>query len=124
LGGGYLSAFPKEFFDRLKTGKKVWAPWYTIHKIMAGLLDMWTYARNQQAMDVLLGMANWTRKWADSVSDQQMTQVMKVEFGGMNEVLYNLYAATGERTHAELAHRFDHESFFDPLAGGRDELKV
>ena len=123
LGGGYLSAFPKEFFDRLKTGQKVWAPWYTIHKIMAGLLDMWTHTRNQQAMDVLLGMASWTRKWADSVSDQQMAQVMKVEFGGMNEVLYNLYAATGERMHAELAHRFDHESFFDPLAGGRDELK-
>jgi uncharacterized protein len=122
-GGGYLSAFPSEFFERLKTGTKVWAPWYTIHKIMAGLLDMYLYTGNQQAMDVLQGMAGWAKKWAGAVSEQQMSQIMKVEFGGMNEVLYNLYAATGEPSYSELAHRFDHKSFFDPLAEGRDELK-
>ena len=40
IGNGYLSAFPEEFFDRLRDGKRVWAPWYTLHKIMAGLLDV------------------------------------------------------------------------------------
>ena len=52
-----------------------------------------------------------------------MAEIQKVEFGGMNEVLYNLYAATGDASYSELAHRFDHKSFFDPLAEGRDELK-
>ncbi len=122
-GGGYLSAFPPEFFERLKTGTKVWAPWYTIHKIMAGLLDMYTYTGNQQAMDVLEGMAGWAKNWASTVDDRQMAEIHKVEFGGMNEVLYNLYAATGNSSYSELAHRFDHKSFFDPLAEGRDELK-
>lgn len=122
-GKGYLSAFPPSFFDRLKAGQKVWAPWYTLHKIMAGLLDMYVLARNEQALDVARGMAGWTKRWTDSLNDEDMARVLRVEFGGMNEVLYNLYAVTGEKDYAEAAHRFDHERLFGPLAEGRDELK-
>ena len=56
---GYLSAFPVEFFDRLRDRVRVWAPFYTIHKIMAGLLDMNQLAGNAQALDVLEKMAQW-----------------------------------------------------------------
>jgi len=122
-GDGYLSAFPPSFFDRLKTGQKVWAPWYTIHKIMAGLLDMYVLARNEQALDVVRGMAGWTKRWTDSLSDEDMARIMHVEFGGMNDVLYNLYAVTGVKDYADAAHRFDDERLFGPLADGRDELK-
>ena len=122
-GNGYLSAFPPSFFDRLKAGQKVWAPWYTIHKIMAGLLDMYVLAGDEQALHVVCGMAGWTKRWTDSLSDDDMARVLRVEFGGMNEVLYNLYAVTGVKDYAEAAHRFDHESFFAPLAEGRDNLK-
>ena len=122
-GNGYLSAFPASFFDRLKAGQKVWAPWYTLHKIMAGLLDMYVLARNQQALDVVCGMAGWAKRWTDTLSDEDMARVLRVEFGGMNEVLYNLYAVTGVKDYAEAAHRFDHEFLFGPLAEGRDELK-
>jgi DUF1680 family protein len=52
-----------------------------------------------------------------------MARVLRVEFGGMNEVLYNLYAVTGVKDYAEAAHRFDQERLFGPLADGRDELK-
>ena len=95
-GSGYLSAFPASFFDRLKAGQKVWAPFYTLHKIMAGLLDMYVLARNEQALEVVRGMAGWTKRWADDLSDEDMARVLRVEFGGMNEVLYNLYAVTGD----------------------------
>jgi DUF1680 family protein len=122
-GAGYLGAFPPSFFDRLKAGQKVWAPWYTLHKIMAGLLDMYVLAGNQQALEVVRGMAGWTKRWTDSVSGEDMARVLRVEFGGMNEVLYNLYAVTGVQDYAEAAHRFDHESLYGPLAEGRDELK-
>ena len=64
LGNGYLSAFPSSFFDRLRDGLPVWAPWYTVHKIMAGLLDMYVLAGNQQALEMLEGMAGWTDRWA------------------------------------------------------------
>ena len=99
-GNGYLSAFPASFFDRLKAGQKVWAPWYTLHKIMAGLLDMYVLARNEQALDVVRGMAAWTKRWTDSLDDEDMARVLRVEFGGMNEVLYNLYAVTGVEDYA------------------------
>jgi len=122
-GGGYISAFPLEFFDRLKAGQKVWAPWYTIHKILAGLLDMYVLAGDEQALDVARGLAGWTKRWTDAINDEQMARIHRVEFGGMNEVLYNLYAVTGEKEHAATARRFEHQRIFGPLAEGRDELK-
>jgi uncharacterized protein len=121
-GDGYLSAFPPEFFERLKTTGKVWAPWYTIHKLLAGLFDMYTLTGNSQALDVLQGMAGWTAKWAEPIGDAEMQNILKVEFGGMAEVLNNLYSVTGDKRHAELAGRFEKRSFLDPLAEQRDVL--
>ncbi len=123
IGNGYLSAFPEEFFDRLRAGQPVWAPCYTLHKIMAGLLDMHTLAGNAQALDVLKGMARWARGWVEPLGDAAMARVLEREYGGMNELFYNLSAVTGDSNHLSLAHRFDHERIFAPLAEGRDELK-
>ncbi len=120
---GYLSAFPEEFFDRLRAGRPVWAPFYTLHKIMAGLLDMHTLAGNAQALEVLKGMARWTAGWVQPLGDYEMQRVLEREYGGMNEVLYNLSTIPGSERYRYLAHRFDHERFFAPLAAGRDELK-
>ena len=102
LANGYLSAFPEEFFDRLRDGKPVWAPFYTLHKIMAGLLDMHNLTGNAQALDVLQGMVRWTGRWAQPLSDAHMARVLEREYGGMNEMLYNLSAVTGRphRRHA------------------------
>jgi hypothetical protein len=120
---GYLSAFPEEFFDRLRAGRSVWAPFYTLHKIMAGLLDTYTLSGSTQALDVLRGMARWTAGWAQPLGDFEMARVLEREYGGMNELFYNLSALPGQQPWQELAHRFDHERFFAPLALGRDELK-
>ena len=92
LGNGYLSAFPEELFDRLRDGKPVWAPFYTLHKIMAGLLDMHTLAGNPQALEVLQGMARWVARWTQPLGDAAMARVLEREYGGMNELLYNLSA--------------------------------
>lgn len=120
---GYLSAFPQELFDRLRDGVNVWAPFYTIHKIMAGHLDMYTLAGNQQALETVEKMAEWVRSWSDPLSEQQMQRVLLVEYGGMGEVLSNLYGVTGKREYLDLARRFDKKWFFDALAAHRDELK-
>ena len=119
---GYLSAFPEEFFDRLREGRGVWAPFYTLHKIMAGLLDTHTLSGNAQALDVLRGMARWTAGWSGPLSQAHMARVLEREYGGMNELLYNLADVTGRAQYQSLARRFDHEVFFAPLAEGRDEL--
>jgi len=123
LGNGYLSAFAEEFFDRLRAGKPVWAPFYTVHKIMAGLLDMHTLAGNAQALDVVQGMARWVARWSQPLGDYAMQRVLEREYGGMNEMLYNLSAVAKQDWLMDVAHRFDHERFFAPLALGRDELK-
>ncbi len=120
---GYLSAFPPELFDRLRDGVNVWAPYYTLHKIMAGHLDMYLLTGNQQALGTLEKMAQWVRSWVDPLSEQQMQRVLLVEYGGMGEVLSNLYGVTGKREYLQLAQRFDKKWFFDALAAHRDELK-
>jgi len=121
--GGYLSAFPVEFFDRLRNREKVWAPFYTIHKIMAGLLDMYLYTGNEQALELVEKMAGWTAGYTGSLSYDHMQRILGTEYGGMGEVLSNLYAVIGKPYYLHVAQRFDKKWFFDPLASHRDELK-
>ena len=123
LGGGYLSAFPTEYWDRLDARQKVWAPFYTVHKIMAGMLDMYQHAGNRQALEVLQGMAAWADNWTGSKPEAHMQEILETEYGGMNEVLYNLSAVTNDERWAKAGDRFTKKRFFNPLALRRDELR-
>jgi DUF1680 family protein len=137
LGGGYLSAFPMELFDRLdalsgkpRTGPPQpgeptlpWAPFYTIHKIFAGMLDMHTLAGNQQALEVAKGMGNWADQWSASKTEEHMQQILNVEYGGIAESLYNLSALVNDDRYAKAADRFTKKRFVNPLALRRDELR-
>ncbi|WP_435858481.1 beta-L-arabinofuranosidase domain-containing protein [Streptomyces milbemycinicus] len=119
---GYLSAFPERIFDDLEAGGKPWAPYYTIHKIMAGLLDQHRLSGNDQALEVLRGMAAWADSRTAPLDEATMQRLLGVEFGGMNEVLAGLYLVTGDPVHLRTARRFDHQSLYGPLDEGRDEL--
>lgn len=120
---GYLSAFPEEFIDRVEAGKRVWAPYYTLHKLMAGLLDMYMMCGNSSALDVLVGMSRWCKERTDKLSDDQMQNMLRTEFGGISEVLENLASLTRDQNHLTLARRFEKRSFLDPLINGEDKLK-
>ena len=119
---GYLSAFPESFIDRVENRQKVWAPWYTLHKIMAGLLDANQLCGNAQALDVLTNMANWVKFRVDNLSEEKMQASLDTEFGGMNEVLANLYGVTGNADYLKTAEAFNQKKIFDPLAAGEDKL--
>jgi uncharacterized protein len=120
---GYLSAFPASFWDRLEAMKgPPWAPYYTIHKIMAGLLDMHTMTGNQQALDIVKGMAGYFKGRFDKLTIWQTDQLLTVEFGGMAEVLHSLYAVTGDPDHLALGHTFEKNTFLGPLALEHDDL--
>jgi DUF1680 family protein len=123
LGGGYLSAFPREFWERLDKGERVHVPFYTIHKIMAGMLDMYQHCDNKQAIEVLKGMSHWADEWTARHSEEHMQEILRIEYGGMAETLYNLAAITGEDRHAMVGDRFTKKSFVNPLALRRDELR-
>jgi uncharacterized protein len=119
---GYLSAFPQSFIDRCIAGQKVWAPWYTIDKIMAGLTCMYIYTGNKQALDAAIKMSSWAYHKLHELTPAQLDINKQNEFGGMIEASYNLYAITGNQQNKELAEMFYDHKVFDPLAQGKDQL--
>ena len=119
---GYLSAFPVELFDRLRKHQRVWAPFYTYHKILAGLIDMNQHVGNKQALEMATRMADWTIAYSAPFTDEDWQRVLLVEQGGMNEAAFNLYAITGNVKYRDLGYRFEHHKIFDPLSANEDKL--
>ena len=119
---GYLSAFPESFFDRVEARTGVWAPYYTLHKILAGLLDVHAATGDPAALELAMGMARWVGTRAARLTDAQWQAMLETEFGGMEDALTELYAATHDPEHLRLARLFDHRAVFDPLARGEDRL--
>jgi len=119
---GYLAAFPETFIDRVETGQRVWAPYYTLHKILAGLIDVHRVFGDPGALEAAKGMASWVGRRAARLSDAQWQGMLETEFGGMQESLTDLHALTRDPEHLRLARLFDHRAVFDPLARGEDAL--
>jgi DUF1680 family protein len=119
---GYLSAFPESFIDRVENRKPVWAPWYTLHKIMAGLLDANQLCGNAQALEVLTNMADWVKFRVNRLTPEQMQKSLETEQGGMTEVLASLYGVTGNTNYLQLAQAFNHQKVLGPLEHGEDRL--
>lgn len=122
LGNGYLSAFPETFFDRVEARQRVWAPYYTLHKLFAGLLDMYEYCGDQQALEVCRKFGDWAIARNGRLSDEQMQRMLGEEHGGMNECLANLYALTGEEKYLKIAQRFNHMAVLGPASHREDRL--
>ncbi|MDK2842589.1 MAG: uncharacterized protein PWQ17_2095 [Anaerophaga sp.] len=119
---GYLSAYPENLINRNIAGQRVWAPWYTLHKIYAGLIDQYLYCDNEQALDIVVKAAGWAYDKLMPLSEEQRKVMLRNEFGGVNEAFYNLYAITGNPGHKKLAEFFYHADVLDPLACKEDNL--
>ncbi len=124
MGGSYLSAFPESLWDRLESGKNnPWAPFYTMHKIMAGLCEQHMLCGNAQALEMMKGMAAYFAKRTEKYTHEEWNKVLDhTEEGGFCEALWNLYGITGDPAHRALAEKFEKSSFLDPLARGEDNL--
>ncbi len=99
-----------------------WVPWYNEHKLFAGLRDAWLIGGNAQARDVLVRLADWCDHLVRDLTDEQMQGMLRTEHGGMNEVLADVYAITGDPKYFALAQRFSHRAVLDPLLQHRDTL--
>ncbi len=123
---GYLSAFPESYIDDVinQTQNSYFSvPWYTLHKIMAGLLDTYQHTGNNQALTVLTNMANWVQFRMDQLTASQIQAMLNYrEYGGMNEVLANLYGVTGNTNYLRISADFDKQSLFIPLSQDQDVL--
>jgi DUF1680 family protein len=120
---GYLSAFPQHFINRAIYEGRVWAPWYTLHKIYAGLLDMYLCCDNQLAFEMVKKMGDWAYAKLSGLDQTQLDKMLLTEFGGMSEVLYNLYSLTGEAKYLKTAKMFYHRIQLDPLSIQNDVLQ-
>jgi DUF1680 family protein len=100
----------------------LWSPWYTLHKTFAGLRDAWRHTGNRTALDVEVKFAGWAERNLAPMTAEQIQRMLATEFGGMNEILVDLYADTGDRRWLDLSYRFEHAAVLDPLKRGEDPL--
>ncbi|HEX3008969.1 MAG TPA: beta-L-arabinofuranosidase domain-containing protein, partial [Bacteroidales bacterium] len=139
---GYIGAIPNEdtIFSKVARGEirsggfdlnGGWSPWYTVHKVMAGLVDAYLYADNTKALDVVSKMADWTESTIKNLTEEQRLKMLNCEYGGMNEVLVNIYSLTGNKRYLELSRKF-HDEFvmgqlakkIDPMPGKHSNTNV
>jgi uncharacterized protein len=132
-GDGYLGALEglREKFAEVTAGNikssffdlnGLWSPWYTLHKTYAGLRDAYRFTGNRTALELETKYAAWAESIMSKLNDEQTQKMLNTEFGGMNEVLADLYADTGDKRWLALSRRFDHNSFLDPLKRREDKL--
>jgi DUF1680 family protein len=124
-GSGLVCAFPDgdTQLRNVIAGRPVTGvPWYTMHKILVGLLDAHLYTAHTGALPALRRLADWMVEATQGISDQRFQDMLGIEFGGMNEAMAEVHALTGDTRHLQLAQRFNHRSLLDPLSEGRDTL--
>jgi len=106
-------------FDTIEAGStsNTWVPWYTMHKIIAGLVDVYNITGYEKAKTIASGLGDWTynraNPWTTDENSTILTRVLKIEYGGMNDCLYDLYKITGNANHATAAHIFDETALFE-----------
>jgi hypothetical protein len=132
-GDGYLGALEggREAFAKVSQGdirsggfdlNGLWSPWYTLHKTFAGLRDAFRYTGNKTALSLSTKYAGWAEGVLAPLNEAQVQKMLDTEHGGMNEVLADLYADTGDKRWLALSYRFEHHAFTDPLKRHQDNL--
>ena len=128
-GVDYIGGFPgsDELWTSFKKGEfdiyyAAWAPFYNLHKMFAGLRDAWVYCGYEDAKEMFLSFADWAISLTSGLTDEQMQAMMRNEQGGMNEVLADAYAVSGDVRYLDAARRFSHLQILNPLSEGIDPL--
>jgi DUF1680 family protein len=121
-GGEWAGPFPEKYLHKIARGEAVWAPQYTLHKLLWGLLEMHTVSGNGEALEILVRFAHWFSRWTAPMSPAKLEDLLDWETGGMLEVWASLYGITRDDEHKKLLSRYDRRRFFDPLLDGKDVL--
>ncbi len=121
---GYLFATTTNQFDVVegKAAGNQWVPWYTMHKIVAGLVDIYKFEGNAAALSVASKLGDWIYARVSGWDAATRSRVLGIEYGGMNDCLYELYKYTKVANHLTAAHIFDETALFTDVAAGNDAL--
>ncbi|NLZ81430.1 MAG: hypothetical protein GX913_06495 [Clostridiales bacterium] len=122
LSNGYLFASEEEIFDRVENRKPAWVPWYTMDKILVGIISVYHATNNKEAYDLADKLGDWVYNRIKGWSKELQELVLVVEYGGMNDALYELYKMTAKEEHLYAAHMFDELSLFTPIKNKQDIL--
>ena len=114
-------------FDNVEIRKteiftEAWVPWYTMHKVLQGIIDVYENTGYETALDVAKGLGLWTYNRASSWSEETHRTVLSTEYGGMNDCLYELYAITQDERFAVAAHAFDEEPLYERVKTGGENV--
>ena len=122
-GNGWAFPIPEKYLYGLKAGKQFWAPQYVCHKIMMGLLDMYLFAGNEQALEIVKGCALWFIRFTDDINRETMDMMMDLEeTGGIMELWGDLYEITKDPAHLALMYKYERPHLTEPVLLGRDVL--
>ena len=121
-GGQWVGSIPEKYLHWIAAGKAVWAPQYTLHKTFMGLVDMYEYTGNEEALEVASNFADWFYDWSGTFSREEFDDILDVETGGMLEIWAQLLDYTGEEKYKVLLDRYYRSRVFDPLLKGEDVL--
>ena len=105
-GGRWVGPIPEKYLYRIAAGKQVWAPHYTIHKVFMGLLDMYSLAGSELALQIAERFADWFYEWSGKYSREEFDDILDFETGGMLEIWAQLYGITGNPRYRELMERY------------------
>lgn len=121
---GYLAAIPEEHYIKLERGETegTWVPWYSLHKILSGLIAAYEFTGNGQALEVASRLGDWVFSRTVLWSFETIEAVLNIEYGGMNDCLYELYSHTKSDRHLYAAECFDEIPLFDAFYKGKDIL--
>ncbi len=124
LENGYLSAFPEEQFNRLERGEKAWVPWYTLHKILSGVTVVYEKLgkKIENAKYVMEQLATWVSGRANKWDSKLKKQVLATEYGGMNDVMFEIYRITQKEEYLKAACQFEELDLFTEIKEGHDIL--
>ena len=124
-------------FDYVEENKtniitQAWVPWYTMHKLFEGLVStammdvdgLLAEEMKGTTVAVMSKLADWVYGRTSSWSEDTHRTVLGIEYGGMNDCLYDVYAITGKKEHLEAAHAFDQTELFERVlrAGAGDNV--
>jgi DUF1680 family protein len=123
-GDGYIYAEPTSQFDVVegKATGTLWAPWYTMHKIMAGLINIYELEGNPAALTVASNLGNWIYNRVNKWDSATQAKVLGVEYGGMNDCLIDLYKLTGNNNYLAAAKKFEEPTLLNTIASGNNIL--
>lgn len=129
-GEGFVSAYSADQFallEKYTPYAQIWAPYYTLHKLMAGFIDAYTYTGNQEALDTAKALGKWAYNRLSGCTQEQLTKMWDMyiagEFGGFNESMAQLYVYTGDEDFLKGAKLFDNTKFFNNLAKNVDDIQ-